>query len=74
MTPYTYKLIVEALSPEDGGGFIAIVPDLPGCMSDGETPAEAVENVQDAISAWIEAAHELGHEVPEPSQHLALAS
>ena len=73
MTPYAYPLIVEVLTPEDGGSYMAIVPDLPGCMSDGETPAEAVENVQDAISAWIEAAHDLGHAVPPPSLHLALA-
>jgi antitoxin HicB len=34
------------------------VPDLPGCMSDGETPEEALKNAQDAISSWIEAADE----------------
>lgn len=74
MNTFAYPLIVEPLSEEDGGGYIAIVPDLPGCMSDGETPAEAVENVQDAIATWIEAAHDVGHVVPEPSRHLALAS
>ena len=35
---------------------MATVPDLPGCMSDGETPQEAITNVQDAIEAWLEAA------------------
>ena len=74
MNTFAYPLIVEPLSEEDGGGYIAIVPDLPGCMSDGETPAEAAENVQDAIATWIEAAHDVGHVVPEPSRHLALAS
>jgi predicted RNase H-like HicB family nuclease len=58
---------------EDGGGFLATVPDLPGCMSDGETPEEAVTNVQDAILAWIEAARELGREIPAPSRQAALA-
>ena len=72
--PASYPLIVEPLSEEDGGGFVAIVPDLPGCMSDGETAAEAVANAQDAILAWIEAAEDLGHPIPEPSRHLALAS
>ena len=71
--PYAYTLIVKPLTPEDGGRFIAIVPDLPGCMSDGETPAEAAENVQDAIACWIEAAHDVGHVVPKPSRHVALA-
>lgn len=74
MNSYAYPLIVEPLSPEDGGGYIAIVSDLPGCMSDGETPAEAVDNVQDAIATWIEAVHDVGHAVQEPSRHLALAS
>ena len=70
---FAYPLIVEPLSAEDGGGFMAIVPDLPGCMSDGETPMEAVENVQDAIACWIEAAQDMGHAVPGPSLHRALA-
>ena len=69
-----YPLIVGPLSDEDGGGFVAIVPDLPGCMSDGETPEEAVVNVRDAILCWLEAAQEQGHAVPQPSRHLALAS
>src|SRR5437899_5293059 len=56
-----YPIVVERLPIEDGGGFVATVPDLPGCMSDGETPEEAVSNVQDAIVAWIEAARDLGH-------------
>ncbi len=73
MKPLIYPVIVEPLPSEDGGGFAAFVPDLPGCMSDGETPEEALINVQDAISVWIEAALELGRQVPEPSRHLAPA-
>ena len=68
-----YPVIVQPLPPEDGGGFVATVPDLPGCMSDGETPEEALVNVQDAIAAWIEAANDMGHKVPEPSGRLAPA-
>ncbi|MCF6126642.1 MULTISPECIES: type II toxin-antitoxin system HicB family antitoxin [Mesorhizobium] len=48
-------------------------PDLPGCVSDGDTPEEAIANVQDAIAAWIEAAHELGRSIPRPSRKLAFA-
>lgn len=72
--PTDYPLIVEPLSEEDGGGFVAIVPDLPGCLSDGETPEEAVANARDAILTWIEAARDLGHDVPKPSRRLPLAS
>ncbi|MDX8527702.1 type II toxin-antitoxin system HicB family antitoxin [Mesorhizobium sp. MSK_1335] len=68
-----YPVVIAPLSIEDGGGFSAYVPDLPGCMSDGETPEEAIANVQDAIAVWIEAAHELGRSVPRPSRKLAFA-
>jgi predicted RNase H-like HicB family nuclease len=68
-----YAVVIETLSDEDGGGFVAIVPDLPGCMSDGATREEAARNVADAIAAWIEEAMRLGRPVPAPSAHLALA-
>lgn len=73
MSPERYPVIIEPLSAEDGGGYLARVPDLPGCMSDGETPQEAVTNVQDAIRSWMEAAQDHGRPVPPPSAHLALA-
>jgi antitoxin HicB len=74
MTNIDYAIIVEPLPPEDGGGFVATVPDLPGCMSDGETPQEALENVQDAIRVWIEAANDMGHAVPQPTKRFALSA
>jgi len=67
-----YPVVIEPLPAEDGGGFLALVPDLPGCMSDGESPEEAVANVQDAIDTWIEAANDRGHAVPVPSRHLVV--
>lgn len=73
MSTLEYPIVVEPLPTEDGGGFVATVPDLPGCMSDGATPEEAVSNVQDAIVTWIEAAHDLRHAVPKPPRHLAVA-
>jgi antitoxin HicB len=73
MTRLEYPIVVEPLPIEDGGGFVATAPDLPGCMSDGATPEEAVSNIQDAIAVWIEAAHDLGHAVPKPSRRVALA-
>jgi hypothetical protein len=51
-TRLDYPVIIEPLAAEDGGGFIAAVPDLPGCMSDGETPKEALTNVRDAIDRF----------------------
>jgi predicted RNase H-like HicB family nuclease len=73
MNHLEYPVLISPLSMEDGGGFLETVPDLLGCMSDGETPEEAVTNVQDAILTWIEAARELGREIPAPSRQLALA-
>jgi predicted RNase H-like HicB family nuclease len=54
---------IERLADADGGGYLATVPDLPGCMSDGETPEEALKNIQEAIESWIEAAKEWQEEV-----------
>jgi predicted RNase H-like HicB family nuclease len=68
-----YAVLIEPLSKEEGGGFLAIVPDLPGCMSEGKTREEAARMIAGAISAWIEDAVRMGREVPEPSEHLAMA-
>jgi antitoxin HicB len=73
MTPLEYPVILEPFPDEDGGGFAAIVPDLPGCMSDGDTPEEALAYVRDAIAVWIEAARDLGRPIPVPSRHLEIA-
>jgi antitoxin HicB len=68
-----YAIVVQPHAEDDGGGFVATVPDLLGCMSDGETPQEALHQVQDAIATWIEAAEDMGRAIPEPSRKLALA-
>jgi antitoxin HicB len=59
MSKLEYPIVVEPLPIEEGGGFLATAPDLPGCMSDGPTPEEAVSNIQDAIIAWVESARDL---------------
>ena len=66
-----YAVHIERLAENDGGGYLATVPDLPGCMSDGETPEEALKNVQEAIVSWIEAAKEWKRPIPKPSKPLA---
>jgi predicted RNase H-like HicB family nuclease len=50
--------------------FIAEVPELAGCMADGETAAEALENVETVISEWIETAKAIGREIPVPKGKL----
>jgi predicted RNase H-like HicB family nuclease len=68
-----YAVHIERLAESDGGGYLATVPDLPGCMSDGETPEEALKNVQEAIVSWTEAAKEWNQDVPKPPPPLARA-
>lgn len=61
-----YAVVIAPLSEKDGGGFIGMVPDLVGCMSDGETHAEALDNTLRAIDEWIDEANRRGVEVPPP--------
>jgi antitoxin HicB len=68
-----YSIRIERPADGDGGGYFAIVPDLPGCISDGETPEEALKNVQEAIASWLEAAREWKMDIPQPSPPLARA-
>ena len=63
-TEYPFK--ITHLSKSDGGGYLIEYPDLPGCMSDGETIEQAITNGQDAITCWIKAAKEAGRIIPEP--------
>ena len=51
---------------QDEGGFFASIPDLPGCMSQGNTLEEAYAMIMDAKAAWIEAALKNGETIPEP--------
>ncbi|MDE2301700.1 MAG: type II toxin-antitoxin system HicB family antitoxin [Sphingomonadales bacterium] len=62
-----YAIMLEPLGETDGGGWLASVPALPGCMGDGETPEEAIADARDAIRAWHDAARELGREIPGPA-------
>lgn len=68
-----YAVRIERLAESDGGGYLALVPDLPGCMSDGETPEEALKNVQEAIESWIESAKHWKQDIPKPSPPMARA-
>lgn len=61
-----YPIVIAKLSKKDGGGYVGYVPDLPGCMSDGESPAEALANTRDAIQEWIASAKKLGRQIPKP--------
>jgi antitoxin HicB len=68
-----YAVVIESLSEDDGGGFLATVPDLPGCVSDGDSREEAARNVEDAIASWLEEARSVGRAIPEPRTALRTA-
>jgi len=53
--------------------YLVEVPELPGCMADGETYEEALTNVQIVIEEWIETARSTGREIPQPKGRLAYA-
>lgn len=69
MTPdCEYAFELRPLSADEGGGWLIAFPDLPGCMSDGETPEEALHNGRDALDAWIRAAQQAGRDIPKPGE------
>ena len=66
-----YEVIIY-WSDEDQA-FIAEIPELPGCMADGATKAEALTNVEQIAAEWIETATEVGRPIPQPRGRLMFA-
>ena len=58
---------------ENDQKFIVEVPELAGCMADGATATEALENAEIVISEWLEVAKEIGREIPQPKGKLMYA-
>ena len=50
----------------DDNCFVAEVPELEGCMSDGKTYEDALKNVQVIMDEWVQTAKDLGREIPKP--------
>jgi len=64
--PYTRELI-----PEPEGGWFVRIKELPGCMSQGDSPEQALAMIGDAMRGWLEASLENGDPIPEPRQEEA---
>jgi len=62
-----YKYSITITWDEQENSYIANVPDLPGCMADGETLEEVIKRIQESIRIWIEVNAERGLEIPFPS-------
>jgi predicted RNase H-like HicB family nuclease len=58
---------------QEDEAFIAEVPELPGCIADGSTYKEAIDNAEVVILEWIETAKELGRSIPKPKGRLIFA-
>ena len=63
---FTMNYRMEIIEDKDEGGFVVSFPELPGCITCGETVESAVANALDAKKAWLEAAMEDGIEIHEP--------
>jgi antitoxin HicB len=61
--PYTFEMVRE----DETTWFVRVV-ELPGCISEGDSPAEAIEMIQDAMAGWLEIALEDGRQIPEPKR------
>lgn len=66
-----YEIII--FWSEEDKAFVAEVPELPGCMADGKTYQEALENAEQIIGEWIETAQEEGRPIPQPKGRLMYA-
>ncbi len=63
--PYTIELVRDE-DDEGNSGYVAEVEELPGCLSQGATPEEAIRNIFDAMEGWLSVALEDGRPIPEP--------
>jgi antitoxin HicB len=66
-----YSFAVRPLSKEEGGGYLVEFPDIPGCMSDGETIEEAIANGREALRDCLEVLAESGRKAPKRSVEAA---
>jgi predicted RNase H-like HicB family nuclease len=58
-----YRVVIE---PDEDGVYVAEVPALPGCISQGQTRAEAVDNIKEAIAAYVESLKAHNEPIPPP--------
>ncbi|WP_306119551.1 MULTISPECIES: type II toxin-antitoxin system HicB family antitoxin [unclassified Roseitalea] len=64
--PDAYEIVLRPLTEDEGGGWLATIPALPGCMGDGESEIEAIKDVRLAALEWADSAFEVGDPIPSP--------
>ena len=61
-----YRITIRPLSKDEGGGYLVEYPEIPGCMSDGETIEEAIANGREALRDCLDVFKESGRKAPVP--------
>ena len=61
-----HKYVIELFYSEEDNGYIAIIPELPGCSAFGETDEKALEEIRIAMELWLETAKKEGIKIPRP--------
>ncbi len=67
MTQPKHRYLIEVFWSDEDGGYMAIAPDLPGCNAFGDTPTEAIQEMEDAVASWLQAWVSLGRSLPVPT-------
>jgi len=70
----TKTYLIEVFWSEEDGGFIAVAPDLPGCSVYGDTAAESIREMEDAMQSWLQACQAMGRPAPEPEARVRRAA
>ena len=65
MAEKAFKYRVKIFFSQEDEGYIAVAPELPGCSAFGSTPEEALKEVKIAAELWVQAAEEIGREIPK---------
>jgi predicted RNase H-like HicB family nuclease len=68
-----YKYELSIFWSDEDRRYVVEVPELPGCMADGETYEQAIKNAQVVLLDWIETARSVGREIPQPKGRLVYA-
>ena len=64
-----YPIHVSPIPADEGGGYMVSIPDLPGCIADGNTINDAIAEAHDAFDAWVMAEQEDKGELPVPKTY-----
>src|SRR5262245_25110309 len=65
---HSYPFTMRPLTEADGGGFLIEFPDLPGCVSDGDTPEDALKHGSDAVRAYLRSCVKHGDPIPRANE------